>query len=410
MTTTTFTNGRFIITPNGADTLDRLKKTVDDYKEEFKKTHMAVDAARIEMATRGACKLVVPLSADQATFLGRIALGLDIAGTIAPAMMPTRIEAKHFTKSSRVRNLVHGGMLGLVSGRLMDSSRTKKRLRTYHAMSVIRRANNQAGCAHVKWSIPEFQRRFNMNVQLFKFGPTPFTSLTMEDTIVQFNLLNTKENRDRFLEECTAFANDPTHSRTVASTRHVMSNQWITLFICGFSKLCSFRIRMAQVSNVSIPKIDRCVNIVNVFRLMAENIGWILSDPLMQCITNMGRLADSFVERLGYMAQEGVEHSAYILGHYFPEMMTPELHIHVNPAGDVYRTPQMQIADDDALFGPLKATYQALMPAALPARGCQSSKSSDSDSEYDDYDDYDGNDGNDYGSDSSDSDYDYRMG
>ena len=384
---------RFNITPSGADTMDRLKKTVDDYEEEFKKTHMAVDAARIEMATRGACNLVAPLSADQATFLGRIALGLDIAGTVAPAMMPTRVEAKHFTRSSRVRNLVHGGMLGLVSGRLMDSSRTKKRSSTYHAMSIIRRANNQAGCAHVKWSIPEFQRRFNMNVRLFKSGETPFSSLTMEDTIVQFNLLNTKENRDRFLEECTVFANDPTHSRTVASTRHLMSDNWIALFMCGFTKVCSFK--MSQVSNVSITKIDRCANIVNLFRFMTDHLGWVLTDPLMQCTTNMNRVADNFVERLGHMAQEGVEHSAYMLGHYFPEMMTPELHIHVNPAVDVYRVSQMQIADDDALFGPLKTTYQALMPVRLMP------PHEDEDARY--Y--YDSDDSND-----DDSDYDHHMG
>lgn len=393
---------RFNITPSGADTMDRLKKTVDDYEEEFKKTHMAVDAARIEMATRRACMLVAPLSVDQATFLGRIAHGLDITGTIAPAMMPTRIEAKHFTRSSRVRNLVHGGMLGLVSCRLMDSSRTKTRSRTYHAWSIIRRANNQAGCAHVKWSIPEFQRRFNMNVRLFKSGETPFSPLTMEDTIVQFNLLNTKENRDRFLEECTAFANDPTHSRTVASTRHLMSDNWIAIFMCGFTKLCSFK--MSQVSNVSITKIDRCANIVNLIRFMADHLGWVLTDPLMQFTTNMNRVADNFVERLGHMAQEGVEHSAYMLGHYFPEMMTPELHIHVNPAVDVYRVPQMQIADDDALFGPLKTTYQALMPERRICGG-----ECDEDARYY-YDSDDYNDDRDDSDSDDDSDYDHRMG
>jgi hypothetical protein len=36
----------------------------------------------------------------------------------------------------------------------------------------------------------------------------------------------------------------------------------------------------------------------------------------------------------------------------------------VVPVPDAYRVPEMQIADDDALFGPLKATYQGLMPAA----------------------------------------------
>lgn len=151
----------FTITTNRIDEMDRLKKTVDDYEEDFKHTPMDVDAARVEMARRSACQLLAPMSADQTTIMG-----MHIAGTITSAVMPTRVGLKHVTQSSRVRNLVHGGMLGLLSVRLMsDSSQTKRRSRTYQSLSVIRRANNQAGCAHVRWSIPEFQRRFNMQVK-----------------------------------------------------------------------------------------------------------------------------------------------------------------------------------------------------------------------------------------------------
>ena len=49
----------------------------------------------------------------------------------------------------------------------------------------------------------------------------------------------------------------------------------------------------------------------------------------------------------------------------FPEMMTPELHVLVNPREQVYRVPELQIADDDALFGPLKLACQGLLPDAV---------------------------------------------
>jgi hypothetical protein len=80
---------------------------------------------------------------------------------------------------------------------------------------------------------------------------------------------------------------------------------------------------------------------------------------------------------------------------YFPELMTPELHVCVVPRPDVFRVPAMQIADDDALFGPLKATYQGLMPimstVALPLPPRRDDDSSDYDSDDYDYDsdDYD---------------------
>jgi hypothetical protein len=70
---------------------------------------------------------------------------------------------------------------------------------------------------------------------------------------------------------------------------------------------------------------------------------------------------------LFYFAKEGVEHSAYMLGRYAPELMTPELHMCVVPTRDLYRVPEMQIADDDALFGQMKAKCEAFMPAAVAA-------------------------------------------
>jgi hypothetical protein len=383
----------FVITTNQIDEMDRLKKTVDDYEEDFNQTHMDVDAARVDMARRCACKMLAPMSADQAMFLKRTALGLDIAGTIAPAVMPTRIGVKHVTQSSRVRNLVHGGMLGLLSVRLMSdsSTRVKRRSRTYQSLSVIRRANNQAGCAHVRWSIPEFQRRFNMQAKGSRTGviENPFVLLSMPDAIAKFGLMNTQENRARFLAECAAYANERTHSRIVASTRHVLSDQWIMHLLFGFQKICSHY--MSHVMDLSLKKIDRSVNLIKLYRFMMSSVGWIFREPCMNFVVNLTRLYDKYIDRLVYMSKEGVEHAACLMGLYFPEMMTPELHVCVNPT-DLYRAPQIEIGEDDALFGPLKATYQALMPAApnvVALAAVHEDDSSDSDDSYNDYNDHD---------------------
>jgi hypothetical protein len=346
----------FNLTTNVIDEMDRLKKTVDDYEEELKQEPMSVDAARVDMARRSACKMLTPLTADQAKFLTRIACGF---GSIAPAMAPTRIEARHFTKSSRVRGFVHGGMLGTLSVRLMDdSSQTKRRSRTHHSITVIERANNAAGCVHVKWSIPEFQCRFNMHAKEHK--KNPFSAMTVHEASAHLILLNTEEHRAQFQAECTAYANDPTHSRVAA--HHVMDSQWIPDLMCAFTKVCSHKI--AGVNDRSYAKIVRCMNLVDLYRFVTANLGWIFNDPLMQFIPRMNNLYTKYMERLVFTAADGVEHSAYIMATHFPELMTPELHVCVVPVPDAYRVPEMQIADDDALFGPLKATYQGLMPAA----------------------------------------------
>jgi hypothetical protein len=346
----------FNITTNVIDEMDRLMKTVDHYEEELKQEPMSVDAARVDMARRSACKMLTPLSAGQAKFLARIARGF---GPITPAMAPTRIEARHFTRSSRVRGFVHGGMLGTLSVRLMDdSSQPRRRSRTDHSILVIERANNAAGCVHVRWSIPEFQRRFNMHDSAHKSNP--FSGMTVDEVNAQLNLLNTEEHRARFQAECAAYANAPTHSRVAA--HHVMESQWISDFMCAFTKVCSHKI--AGVNDRSYAKIVRCMNLVDLYRFVTANLGWIFNDPLMQFIPRMNKLYSKYIERLVFTAADGVEHSAYIMATHFPELMTPELHVCVVPVPDAYRVPEMQIADDDALFGPLKAAYQGLMPAA----------------------------------------------
>lgn len=411
MTTTTYK--RFNIQANQANPDHvmmnpdhAMMKTVDDYENEYKKTQSPtqVDAARIALSNMSAFKMLPPIPAYQRADLTHTAL----IGSVEYALAPNRIELRHFTMSSRVRNLVHGGITGLLAARLTNPLlRSSHSSRSYKPMcGVIRRVNGEAGCEHVKWSIPEFQFRFNIGVKLFKNGYNHNQSLT------QLNLLDTAENREAFMKKCKAVANAPNQSRVkyvaVADADEsklwkchratVLDNDWITQFINAFSKVCLEK--MAAVRDPTLSTVSRAMHLVDMYHFVSSKIDWILTDPNMRHITNMDAFWEKYMERITYMATEGIEHSALLLAKYFPEMMTPELHVVVNPVPDLYRVPQMQIDDDDVLFGPLKAAYQALLPEAPDRSDIYE------ESDYDDYD-YDDNDISDYDdSDYDDSDYD----
>jgi hypothetical protein len=406
-TTTTMYNGFRIKTRDNANAnaneLAHLKKTVDDYETECNQNQVPtqVDAARIAMSHRVACRMLKPMSADQHMWLKRVTLGLNV-GPIDSALMPNRIEIRHVTRSSRVRNLVHGGILGLLARQFMhDTSQSKTRSCAFNALCIIRRVNNQAGCEHVKWSIPDFQCRYNIGVKYFKRSHNPFEKMNHDEMLVQLSQMDTLENRQIFMEKCKSVANAPNQSRVKygvvadadadadAESKYwkfrptVLNDDWITHFITVFSKLCS--LKMSKVSDSSATKINRCMSLVEVFRFISSRMDWILTDPNLRQITKLHAFWDKYMGRISYMAAEGIEHSAYMVGRYFPEMMTPELHIVVNPVVDVYRVPEMQIADDDALFGPMKAKCEALLPAPMLAPMRVSSRDriySDSDDDY----------------------------
>jgi len=391
--------------------LAHLKKTVDDFeKDREQKTPMDVDAARVARSCMSACTILKPMTADQAQYLKEVASGTYIGSTV-PALAPNRIEVKHFTRSSRVRNLVHGGITGLLAVRLMnDSSQVERTSRTFKSLCVIRRVNNEAGCSHVKWSIPEFQMRHNIGYKAFKNCHNPFHELEHEVAVAQFNALNTAEHRATFLAECRAIANRQNQTRIVeqfapnvnnnneckwkVQKTQIPNNEWIANLVGAFVKVCSTK--MANVNDVELDKLGRSHKLIDMFHFMAQ-VEWMFAD--LKFVLNMTRLHDAFIQRLFYFAKEGVEHSAYMLGRYAPELMTPELHMCVVPTHDLYRVPEMQIADDDAMFGQMKAVCQAFMPAAAaPVRRRRYSD------EYSDDDYYDNDDDDSYGNDDDDAD------
>jgi hypothetical protein len=346
-------------------------KTIDDYENEQQSIPMGVDAARVALSHMTACRMIEPMSPDQATQLKRLTLGEYV---IVPALAPNRIEARHFTRSSRVRNLVHGGTLGFLAVRFMDdSSQVKRRSRTWNSWRILRRVNGQAGCEHVKWSIPEFQCRHNIGINHYKRTKSGFEAMSVDDTIAELNAMNTAENREKFIDECKAVANHANHSRvkygsvvhedkfTKCERQFPLANGWITKYLGAFSKVCSHK--MSAVSDMSMSLIDRVNNVIDLFRFMSSSIDWVLMDCNLRFVCKL-TLWPNYLDRLVYLSQEGIEHSACMLMRYFPEMMTPELHVVVNSKYP-YRMHGLQIADDDALFGPLKLACQGLLPDAV---------------------------------------------
>jgi len=192
--------------------------------------------------------------------------------------------------------------------------------------------------------------------------------------VAHFNLLNTAENRNTFLAECSAIAHHPANqSRFVvpmdpdasamldwtAKRPVVLENTWIMDFMATFSRLCS--VKMAAVNNVCASNVERCTSLVDLYRFIAR-IEWMVNDPNVRCVLNLSGFYAAHIKRLMHMATEGIEHSAYMMGRHCPEMMTPELHLRVVANPRFYRIPQMLISDDDAVFGPMKVACQSFMP------------------------------------------------
>jgi hypothetical protein len=378
--------------------LAHLKKTVDDFEKDRNQTPMDVDAARVARSCMSACNLLKPMTGDQVRYLKQIEHGM-YTGSMIPALEPNRIEARHFTRGSRVRNLVHGGMTGLLAVRLMnDSSQVERTSRTYKSLCVIQRVNNEAGCSHVKWSIPEFQLRHNIGYKAFKNCHDPFYELEHEDAVAQFNALNTAEHRATFLAECHAIANLQNQSRVMehfdenvnnnneckwrVKKTQVANDEWIANLVAAFVKVCSTK--MSDVNDIELDKLGRSHKLIELFHFMGQ-VEWMFTD--LKFVLNMPRLHHAFIQRLFYFAKEGVEHSAYMLGRCAPELMTPELHMCVVPTRDLYRVPEMQIAHDDAMFGQMKVACDAFMPAAAaPVRRRRYSDEYSSDDYYYDSD------------------------
>ena len=184
----------------------------------------------------------------------------------------------------------------------------------------------------------------------------------------------------------------------------MLHSEWIGDFIAAFTKVCV--IKTDRVGNSSLSKLVRSGHLIDLYRFMTARLDWIMTVPSVRHVTNMNRVWEKYMERIAYMATEGIEHAAYMLARYFPEMMTPELHVTVIPVHDVYRVPEMQIANDDALFGPIKTECDAFMPAAVYRHDNDVYRNRDriySDSEDDYYDDADSDDdGDDDGDDDDD--------
>ena len=371
-----------IVNPPNTDPID-LKKTVDDFMESIDHGQTPsdgckrIDAARIAMAHSAACIILMPLKI-QAVLKMQQRNNDHQACAGALVFAPNRIQRKHLTTDSRLRNLMHGGILGALARQLTrDPTQSRQWNQPKDALCIVQRANNADGCTHVKWSIPEFQYRFNMGIRIYNPRQSPFSGLNDADALVLFNRMNTVEGRQAFLDECSSLANASHHSRVVRTpendaavaayhVRHpiVVEGMWIAGIMSGFAKVCLTK--MTEVNNAEERTMERCTNLVNLYRFIAR-VEWMFKDPNVRNVLKLNAFYAAHVKRLLYMAGEGIEHSAYMFGRICPEMMTPEVHAQVVPTPRYYMVPQMLIQPDDDVFGVMKVACQAFMPEPVPA-------------------------------------------
>ena len=389
------------------------RKTVNDFMFSIEPTKTPddctqIDAARIAAARASACIMLLPVSLNTNQQLQDLKKMKANGSTAVSMFAPNRIQLKHLTASSRVRNLTHGGILGVLTRRLNRDPTQQKQWHQFNgALCVVQHANSTDGCAHVKWSMPEFQCAFNIGVKRHSTVQNHINEMDADALIAHFNMLNTAENRNTFLAECSAVAHHPANqSRFVvpmdpdassmldwtAKRPVVLENTWIMDFMATFSKVCSAK--MGAVNNQDASTLERCMRLVDLYRFIVQT-EWMVNDPNVRCVLNLNGFYAAYTKKLMHMATEGVEHSAYMLGRLCPEMMTPELHLRVVANPRFYRIPQMLIADDDEVFGPMKVACQSFMPLMADPLPVRRQLYSDSDSDYytddtnDDYDDDD---------------------
>ena len=385
-------------------------KMVDDFEKHISDDTMEVDVVKLALAHISACKFLTPMTHDQANFLKRITSGLLIR-PLTSVLKPNLIESRHIVASGRVRNLVHGGMLGLLATRfLRDPTQANQRRRnTYDALSIIQRANNEAGYTHVKYSIHEFQCNHNVCSKHLQHN-NHFRELlaTHDQALEMFNSLDTLENRERFLAEYRTLQQtdamtqsrviEPCAANSTNKRARLMNDECIANYFAAFSATCSHKMKL--IGHNGIPLSQSCVNLVDLYRFVAR-IDWLLTDPNLRSIVGLPSFYKVFLKRLFYMAKEGVEHSAYVFMRFFPEMMTPELHMHMIPKWEIASSIGMHIEQDDPLFGSMKLACQSFMPVAQPppprpqslCRDCLHWGCDGYDCRYDnDYDDYDDDD------------------
>jgi hypothetical protein len=371
-----------------------------------------IDTARIAAARASACIMLLPVSLNSNQQLQDLKKMKANGSTAVSMFAPNRIQLKHLTASSRVRNLTHGGILGALTRRLNRDPTQQKQWHQFNgALCVVQRANSTDGCAHVKWSMPEFQCTFNIGVKRHSTVQNHINEMDADALIAHFNLLNTAENRNTFMAECIAVAHHPANqSRVVlppmdppnasamldwtAKRPVVLENTWIMDFMATFSQLCTAK--MGAVNNPDASTVERCTSLVDLYRFIVQT-EWMVNDPNVRSVLHLNGFYAAYIKKLMNMAEQGIEHSAYMLGRHCPDMMTPELHLRVVANPRFYRIPQILIADDDAVFGPMKMACQSFMPRMadpLPVPR-QLHPYSDSDPDYytddtnDDYDDDD---------------------
>ena len=398
----------FNITGNNDGSVDDFMSSIEPIKTPDEGCCTQIDAARIAAARASACIMLLP---ETTRYQG-----------ISCVFAPNRIQLKHLTASSRVRNLTHGAILGVLTRRL---NRDPTQERQWHqfkgAWCVVQRANSTDGCAHVKWSMPEFQCTFNVGVKRHSTVQNHINEMDTDALVAYFNSLNTAEHRNTFLAECSAVAQrnqsrvvlpmDPPDAAAMldwtAKRPVVLENTWIMDFMATFSRLCS--VKMDAVNNRNATTVERCTSLVDLYRFIAR-IEWMVNDPNVRCVLHLNGFYAAYIKKLMNMAEQGIEHSAYMLGRHCPEMMTPELHLRVVANPRFYRIPQILIADDDAVFGPMKVACQGFMPRMadpLPVPARQLHPDSDSDPYYytdDTNDDYDDDDDDTYDDDANDDD------
>ena len=76
------------------------------------------------------------------------------------------------------------------------------------------------------------------------------------------------------------------------------------------------------------------------------------------------RFIKTIISRANYLAtKDGDEASALMFGHFFPCLMTPDIHLDIFVGGNIFQHPELYVKMSNPVLGELKKEFRDVIPS-----------------------------------------------
>ena len=112
---------------------------------------------------------------------------------------------------------------------------------------------------------------------------------------------------------------------------------------------------------------SRCIQTTQIVHAMYRFIikaSRVLSPEFLGVFGFDNRFVKTIISRVKYIATcDGDEASALTFGHFFPCLMTPDIHLDIFVGGNIFQHPELYVKMSDPVFGELKKEFRDVIPS-----------------------------------------------